>query len=205
MRANHPIQLRFQDKSFAKPGSEFGGSLLKSNPKVRRPLKTNLPIHLVLRAQKSGMRNPKVYGFIHKQIYKSAKKYGIKIYKYANVGNHLHLLFKLSKLKLWAAFIRELTSLIASRVRSQISPKKDLIKSPASKDLDLETMKTQESPSEKTQFWKFRPYTRIISGWRKAFTTLKNYIYLNRLEAEGHISRSQVKNLKDLQLLIEDS
>ena len=34
----------------------------------------------------------------------------MKIYKYANVGNHLHAVIKLHKRHLWGAFIRELTS-----------------------------------------------------------------------------------------------
>jgi|FLYM01.1.fsa_nt_gi REP element-mobilizing transposase RayT len=170
-------QLNFQGSVFAQPKQVFGGSLLTSHPKIKRPLKTTLPIHLGLKANQARMRLPKNFKSVHQLIYSTAKKYGIKIYSYANVGNHLHLLIKLSQLNLWAAFIRELTSKIAAVVGP---------------------------PANGDKFWKYRPFTRIINGWKKAFVTMKNYIYLNKIEAEGHIKRSEVKTLRDLRELIFD-
>jgi hypothetical protein len=37
----------------------------------------------------------------------------VRLYEYANVGNHLHLLIKLRNRPSWAAFIREVTGRIA--------------------------------------------------------------------------------------------
>lgn len=230
-------QLEFLDKNFKRPGDIFGGSLLKSHPKVKRPLVTRFPIHVVLRANFSKLRLPKTYAKVNQLVYKTAKKYGIKIYKYANVGNHLHLLIKLSKLDLWRGFIRELSSKIASLVdkatRQRIS-RKDTelyqVKSPQGdhKDRGFKTLnkrsdrksalqktdQQRESQVFRTQdlskkikpqvkFWKHRPFTRIVRSWNKAFTTIKSYIDLNEWEAQGHISRRDIKTLKDLRALFE--
>lgn len=106
-------QLKFKIK---KQPVAFGGSLLKSNPKVARPLATRLPIHLTLKAARGGMRQPITFGKVDALVYKTAKKYGVKIYRYANVGDHLHAVIKLTRRELWAAFIRELTSKIVALV-----------------------------------------------------------------------------------------
>jgi putative transposase len=188
-------QTEFLGEHFRKVSPSFGGSLLRSNPKTQRPLSTKDPIHLILRSSVGGMRRPKNYGAIHKQLYKSAKKYGIKIYSYSNVGNHLHLLIKLSKRSFWAPFIREVTSRIAF-IAQKVSDR-SVHKSHSRLSLD-------KSADKKIKFWKYRPFTRIIGGWKKAFLTVKNYIYLNKLEARGLISRSQIKTLKELRQFVLD-
>src|SRR4051794_40926934 len=91
---------------------KFGGQLLKGNPKGKRPLSTKLPIHLVLRSDyakgRLHFRHPLNFRDVNLVVYAIAKKYGIKIYEYANVGNHLHILMKLGNRRLWNRFIREL-------------------------------------------------------------------------------------------------
>jgi len=169
-------QQEFKGKGFQRPGDCFGGALLKGNPKSRRPLESKLPIHLTLRATKSVLRIPKVFGKVHETIEAVARKHGVKIYKYANVGNHLHFAIKIPHVKRWAGFIRELTGRLALVCRAFLDGK---------------------------SMWKFRPYTRIVRGWKKAFQIVKEYIYLNWCEAEGHIKRSETKRLKDFRALLD--
>lgn len=157
-----------------RPKDEFGGSLLTSHPKGRRPLASKLPIHLTLRAKKSVLRLPRVYGAIELTLTDVAKKYGVKIYKHANVGNHLHLAIKLRQVSDWAGFIRELTGRIALLCRRFVTD----------------------------GLWMYRPHTRIVRGWRKAYRIVLDYIELNQLEGEGQISRRQVKTLADLRRLM---
>ena len=170
-------QLEF--KGFKRTKDVFGGSLLKGNPKTKRPLDSKLPTLLTLRGIQSGMRNPKTYGKVDHIVYKTAEKYGIRIYQYANVGNHLHILIKVSKLKLWPAFIRELTGRIGSLLKTTLNLAK--------------------------KFWKYRPHTRIVRGWQKAYKTAKLYVHMNFLEAEGHINRTETKTLRDLRAIFTDS
>ncbi len=108
---------------------------------------------------------------MNKLVYGTAKKYGVRVYEFENVGNHLHALVRVPRLRLWAPYIRELTGRIAQAV-GDIFPIAG-------------------------KFWKFRPHTRIVQGWKKAYQIAKEYIFLNRLEAEGLIKRSEIQSLKD--------
>src|SRR5262249_51023600 len=131
--------------------------------------------HIVLRAERSVLRHPRSYGPVNSTIEHVCKKHGVRLYRYANVGNHLHFLVKIPGRRQWAGFIRELTGRIAQLVQGM-----GLLKHATKR------------------FWKQRPFTRIVRGWQKAFQTMKDYIELNRLEAEGHISRKETKNVRDL-------
>ena len=167
-------QQEFTGPGLEQPGDCFGGGLLKGNPKTKRPLDSKLPIHLTLRARKSVLRLPKIYAKVNQIIRETAAKHGVKVYKFANVGNHIHFALKIPRLDSWAGFIRELTGRIALACRNVYAEK---------------------------GFWMFRPHTRIVRGWKKAFTVVKDYIYLNWCEAEGHISRKETKTLKDLRAI----
>ena len=157
---------------------QFGGALLKGNPKRARPMDSKLPLHLVLRARNSSMRRPSIFGKVNRTAYETAEKYGVKIFSFANVGNHLHLVIRVTNLKLWAPFIRELTG----RIAMCANPK-----------------------AESGGFWLYRPYTRIIRSWKKAFRSLLDYVFLNRLEADGHINRAQIRTFAQLKLIFGNS
>jgi REP element-mobilizing transposase RayT len=173
-------QLSFSGKLFDKPKDVFGGSLLKgNNPKGKRPLDSKMPILLTLRAEKSGMRKLGIFHKVNGQVYSIAKKHGVRVYSYSNVGNHLHLLIKIPRISRWAAFIRELTGQIAQLVLKIIDLPKGL------------------------RFWKYRPHTRIVRGWKRAYKIAKEYVQLNELEASGSIDRRQTPNLRALRELLQ--
>jgi REP element-mobilizing transposase RayT len=173
-------QLSFE--GFRRPNDCFGGSLLKnSHAKTRRPLDSKLPIHLILRSVKGGMRLPKTFKAVNQTVDRVCKKHGVRLYQYANVGNHLHMLIKIPGVRRWAAFIRELSGRVAQMAQGLLGPQKGLPK-----------------------FWMQRPYTRIVRGWRKAFQVAKEYVHLNFIEAEGFISRKETKTLKELRAIWSD-
>ena len=171
-------QQEFNILGMEKPKDRFGGSLLKGNPKTRRPLESKLPIHLILRARVGGMRKPQAFVDVDRIIRKVAEKHGVTIYKYANVGNHLHLLIKIRNIPSWARFIRELTGRIAQFMREFLGL-------------------TGES------FWLVRPFTRIVRSWKTCFQIAKEYIQLNVLEAEGFINRRETKTLRDYRAIFD--
>lgn len=172
-----PKQIAFEGSEFFKPGDSFGGSLLKGNPKGARPLDSKLPVHLTLRARKSLLRLPKTFGRVQDLIEKTAKKYGVRIFKESNVGNHIHMVIRVNP-RLWARFIRELTGRIAQVVKELV---------------DLEG-----------GLWLYRPHTRIVRSWRAAFKSALEYVSLNQLEALGFISRKETKSLRDLRMIWAD-
>lgn len=176
-------QEQFNTDSFKKPKLSFGGDLLNgNNAKMKRPLDSKLPIHLVLECHKSVLRLPKVFGNVNREASRVCKKHGVTVYKFANVGNHLHFVLKIPGRRRWAAFIRELTGRLAQLAQGITARQKGVEK-----------------------FWAKRPFTRVVSGWGKAFRTALQYVELNWLEAEGFISRKDTKTLKDLRAIFESS
>jgi REP element-mobilizing transposase RayT len=111
-------QQSFEGKGLKAPKDSFGGDLLKnSNAKIKRPLESKLPIHLSLRNTKGGMHSHATILPVKNTVNRIAKKHAVRIYEYANVGNHLHLLIKIPQRERWAAFIRELTGQLAQVVQ----------------------------------------------------------------------------------------
>lgn len=159
--------MKFQHKSI-KQMHQFGGSLLKnSNAKTKRPISTKHAMHVVLRSSLArgewSLRLLKNQRMVEKTIRSQAAKYGIKIYEFANVGNHLHLLIKLGNRFAFAPFIRAISGIIALKVAG--------------------ACKTKEL---KQKFWDYRPWSRVVE-WRKAYSVAKDYVVQNHLEAIGAI------------------
>jgi REP element-mobilizing transposase RayT len=157
----------FLDQLF-KFKSEFGGDLLKaSNPKVARPVSTREAMHIVLRSSlakgKFSMLDKNRADRIEKLIRKHAKNFGVKIYQYANVGNHIHLLVLASHRDFFKYFLRTISGLIARIV-----------------------LGAERSSPKKIKFWDQRPWSRVVK-WKKDFNGAKKYVIQNFNEALGFI------------------
>jgi REP element-mobilizing transposase RayT len=98
---------------------------------------------------------------IKRIIDKFAKKYHVGVQTVANVGNHLHLHIQLKYRQFYKPFIRAITSAIAMAITGKSRWKKI-----------------------KAQFWDYRPFTRVIRGWR-AILTMQDYMMINQLEGIG--------------------
>ena len=178
----------------------FGGSLLKGHAKVARPLSTKEPIHLVMKSKQAiGVRsmlhsyNVKKIDYV---IRRQAKSSGITIYQLVNVGNHLHLVIRITNLFLYDRFIRSTTGIIARHVTKQqrrgglkfLSPAKLKASGagggsqvPAGRESTaLAVVGRQLLPSDR--FWDARPFTRLIA-WGRDYRHIKNYMDKNRNQA----------------------
>lgn len=147
-----------------------GGDLAKGKRKSRRPLDPKQALHVVLRSSKArgehSMLRPKHCKSIHDFVHRTGKRLGIKIYRYANVGNHLHLLIKVPNRTLWRRFSREIAGGIA------------IIVTGAKKGAALKKNSLQRG------FWDHLTFTRIVSFGRE-FKTLCDYIVKNLFESMG--------------------
>jgi REP element-mobilizing transposase RayT len=168
---NNEKQLGFsllEDKNI----KHFGGAYLKkSHPKVARPLSIKRSLHLVMRSSKatgsySFLKNSRK---IFDIIYKQSKLHGVKIYRYANGGNHLHLVILPRSASAYRKFIRAASGLIARLI------------------LRRERGSVQQATTTKTKFWDQRPYTRIVE-WGRDFKSVSNYLMQNILEAIGFVN-----------------
>lgn len=158
---------------FRRINPAFGGTLLKGNAKSKRPLDSKKPLHLVLRCQhEMSLRSPKVFGDVNLTMKKAAEKYGCTIYAFANVGDHLHVLLRVTKRQNWAAFIREVTGRIARLV--------------------------QHVSGCLAKVWAHKPFTRIVQSWQRDFRNVKQYIWLNELEGGSVIDATQKRILQRL-------
>ena len=151
---------------------KFGGDLLKnSNPKAARPISTKKSMHLVLRSSKAiGAHSLlKANTAIFEVISRQSKKFGVKVYRYANGGNHLHLIILPRSRKAYQDFIRAVSGLIARLI--------------------LKAQKGSPKLNENSQlkFWDKRPFTRLVE-WGKDFSRTSDYLLQNTLEAIGFIA-----------------
>jgi hypothetical protein len=184
----------------------FGGSLLKlSHAKTARPLSSKQALHVVLRSDfaqgsRSLLRHERV---IRNMLLKQGRRHGVKVYRVANAGNHLHLLVRFTKRRGLQNFLRGSTGLIARKVLgaergkakkwdTYLAPGKSL-ESPKHTGPSRNPLNKPVIP-EGQRFWSQRPFTRIVS-WGKDFNSVLAYVKLNSLEALGFLSRKFTKAL----------
>jgi len=105
------------------------------------------------------MLHPKRESLVHEQVRKTALKHGIRLRRYVNVGNHLHLIVQIPSKPAWKAFIRELAGTIAM-------------------------LMTGARKGCEQKFWNETAFTRIVT-WGRDYENLKRYFIKNRFEAAG--------------------
>lgn len=145
----------------------FGGSQLKGNAREARPISTNRPLHLVLRSslasgERSFLRKCRVTR-IRDLIRRAAAAHDVRVYRYANAGNHLHLVILPRSRVAFNRFIREITGKIARL-----------------------TLGVERGRPQSLKFWDARPFTRIVE-WGRDFRRVSDYLGQNILEALGFI------------------
>ena len=146
---------------------DFGGSLIKGNPRDSRPISTKRPMHLVMRAtlargERSFLKAGRARQ-IKDLVDRSAQRHGVKVYRFANSGNHLHMIVLPRSRSAFNAFIRTISGLIARL-----------------------TLNVERGRSLGLKFWDARPFTRILE-WGKDYTQACRYLLQNTLEALGFI------------------
>jgi putative transposase len=175
-------QTHFSDffsKNVFKASKEFGGSLHgRGNAKTARPLSTKQAMHVVLRSSLAkgewSLRSARNIKMVEQTLQKLAKQYGIKIDRFANVGNHIHLLIKLSNRFTFAPFIRAFAGIIAMKVTG------------ARKLATLRNIRSTKDDTSTAKFWDFRPWSRIVE-WGKAYSHARSYVVKNEKEASGEV------------------
>jgi REP element-mobilizing transposase RayT len=151
----------------------FGGAYLKnSNAKTKRPVTTKRSMHLVLRAlvAKGVLSLLRKEKKIKEIIYKQARVHGVKVYRLANGGNHLHLIILPRSREAFHAFIRSISGLIAREI-----------------------LRAERGCPKNLRFWDKRPFTRIME-WGREYKAVLNYLEQNVLEAYGFIPYQERKN-----------
>lgn len=154
----------------AKALRAHGGELAKNRRKTLRPLDPKQALHVVLRSSQArgrwSMLDRKHSRHIHDFTHRLAERKGVRIYRFANVGNHVHLLVRARSRRSFQAFLRELSGGIA------------LIVTGARKGASLRKNETGRG------FWDYLAFTRIVK-WGRDFDGMERYLIKNLFEAMG--------------------
>jgi putative transposase len=179
---SHSKQTKFFKTNW-RHETQAGGVLRnKRAGRGRRPLSTRRPLHVVFKlnrqAHQRGLRHPATYTLVRSAIQQYARRFFVKIEHVSIQGDHIHLLIRTSKRSLFHYFFRVLAGQIAQRVTG-----------------------TSSTPRKGPKFWKYRPFSRVIEGW-KAFLRARDYIQLNEKEARGEIPyrKERLKGLSEREI-----
>lgn len=154
-----------------------GSDVTKGKRKIQRPFDPKQALHVVLRSEKArgqySMLHPQHCNHIRSLVDRLKKQRNIAVYRYANVGNHLHLLVRAKSRVEWQAFIRELSGGIAMIVTG--ARKSHALSRPKANDV---------AESAKRGFWDSLVFTRIVRFGRD-FNGVAVYVLKNLWEGFG--------------------
>lgn len=149
---------------------EFGGSAKLNGAHAReaRPISVKRPMHLVMRSsratgEKSFLRAKRARK-IEALVHRLGKEKGVKVYRFANSGNHLHFIVLPKSRDAFKAYIKAISGIIARL-----------------------TLGAERGSAQGVRFWDAKPYTKIIE-WGSEYKTVCDYLLRNTLEALGFIS-----------------
>jgi putative transposase len=183
-----------------------GGSLRQKRAGRRaRPLSTKEPIHIVLKAHRqvtgTGFRQSQRFALIHQLIRKYSKKFYVKVEEISINSDHLHFVVRASRRSLFQHFLRVLAGQIAQQLEKEGLLKNQILYVTDTPGIHGNSdsqgkVPTKQSQKTKLRLWKYRPFTRVVRGY-KAYKTLLSYVRLNEKEARGEI-RYKKQRLRDL-------
>lgn len=157
-------QLSLLDKETkARYGRTFyGGLKTKGHRKLERPFHAGKPLHLVLKSDKAKGKFS-LLGATNKievraLVFGQAKRFGVDISDYVNMGNHLHIKVRASSRLQFQRFLKTITGRIARHVTGAKKGRKF------------------------GRFWQGLAYTRVLKS-RMEELRLRGYFSANRTEA----------------------
>ena len=104
------------DFSFLENYKLLMSTRLYTTNKFERPFSPNHAMHLTLRTKIRKLRSRSVLGWLRKFIPDKAKYFGITLFHFAIIDNHLHLLIQAKERDALSGFLRVLSGVIARKV-----------------------------------------------------------------------------------------
>ncbi|MBX3021428.1 MAG: transposase [Bdellovibrionales bacterium] len=155
-------QSLFDSKTKSRYGrTEYGGLKTKGHRKLERPFYSRKWIHLVLKSDKAygklSLKAAPNQTFIRELIYSKARKFGVSVGDFVNMGNHLHIKARCSSRGQFQKFLKSVTGRIARKVTGA------------------------RRGNKFGRFWQGLAYTRVLMSSVEEMR-LHNYFCANRLE-----------------------
>ncbi len=158
------VKKQFSFEFNKKFKTAHGGKFARGKRKCARPITTKEPMHIVLKSSKAcGQYNMlrKVNLICVENVVRYYAKINyIKIYNYANVGNHLHILVRTKSREGFKRFLKTITARIA------------VIVTGAKKGTAF------------GKFWDDLAFTRIVK-WGRDYVGTQLYLTKNLFEGDG--------------------
>jgi REP element-mobilizing transposase RayT len=141
---------------------EHGGDLAIRKRKQERPVSTRRPMHVTLcshraRGDWSLLRHRRA---VSEALRACVKRTGVKVYEFANVGSHVHLLLRAPRREAFQAFLRSFAGRVARAV----------------------TGAKRGKPLHGGRFWNGLAWSRVVA-WGRDCANVRHYIFLNQIEA----------------------
>jgi REP element-mobilizing transposase RayT len=142
--------------------SEHGGDVRHRRRKLERPVSTRRAMHVTLHSERaigewSLLRHTRE---VREALRDCGRRTGVRIYDFANVGSHLHLLVRARRRDAFQAFLRSFAGIVARRV----------------------TGARKGRPIQGGHFWRALAWSRVVT-WGRDYATVRHYIFRNRIEA----------------------
>jgi len=143
-------------------GTEHGGAPCRGRRKMERPVSTRRPMHVVLHSERArgAWSLRKHQRGVNSALRACAKRSGVRVYDFANVGSHLHLLVRARRREDFQAFLRALAGIVAQRV----------------------TGARRGLPLRGGPFWSALAWSRVVA-WGRDYWGVRHYVFRNRIEA----------------------
>lgn len=156
--------------SFKSHATAHGGDHARGRRKRARPVDPKQAIHLVLRSSQAkgkwSLLHPQHCNAVESELCRTAKKWGVQVYRFANVGNHLHLLLRPRTRRAFQGFLREFSGKIAMRITGAVKARG-----------------LKENPGGR-HFWDHLAFTRIVR-WGRDYDRVARYLLKNLFESMG--------------------
>jgi REP element-mobilizing transposase RayT len=120
-------------------------------------------MHLTLHSQKA--RGPwslrRHVRAVHQALRECARRSGVRVYDFANVGSHVHLLLRARRRESFQAFLRSFAGIVARIV----------------------TGARRGRPIPGGRFWSSLAWSRVVA-WGRDFGNVRHYVFRNQIEGD---------------------
>ena len=139
--------------------TEHGGAVRRHRRKLERPVSVRRPMHVVLTSHRArGPLSLREHDrAVRDALRAMAHRFGIRIYDFANVGTHLHLLIRARRRESFQGFLRSFAGIVARRV----------------------TGARRGRPSGR--FFSGIAWSRVVA-WGRDYLGVRHYVFRNEIE-----------------------
>jgi REP element-mobilizing transposase RayT len=136
-----------------------GGECHRGRRKLERPVSTRRPMHVVLtsRRARGGWSLRKHDRIVRDVLRRMARRFDVRIYDFANVGSHLHLVLRVRRREAFQGFLRSFAGIVARRITGA------------------------ERGRRSGHFFDGLAWSRIV-GWGRDYLGLRHYVFRNQIE-----------------------